>query len=314
MTTCLETVRDELELLYQPPLAAPATWKVLRQVFDELVRIDIDSPDQIRPVTVAKFMAAHPSRSCATQKKLLAGLKRICMYCCDQKYMDANPFTFRRLPDWIRRLETHDDDLTEGNERHLSLAEVTALLSCLRDEASSSWQAHRLYALAATTYYTGARAKEIQASTCTDYDLIKRLLVIRPNERRPLKTVASRRKVPLTTDATTILSEWLPRSNCRWAFPGSTRIGPWLGGIPGSKPLDLLKAAGKRAGVKDASFLALRHTHITLSVGFGVPELTTQKIAGHTRKSTTDGYRGFDMVTIRDQVDKINLGIEPPKA
>jgi hypothetical protein len=45
-----------------------------------------------------------------------------------------------------------------------------------------------------------------------------------------------------------------------------------------------------------------------------VPELTTQKIAGHTRKSTTDGYRGFDMVTIRDQVDKINLGIEPPKA
>jgi len=63
--------------------------------------------------------------------------------------------------------------------------------------------------------------------------------------------------------------------------------------------------------VTGLTFLSLRHSYITHSAGpWGVPDLLTQRIVGHTRRETTSGYRGFDPANVRSGIARISLGLD----
>ncbi len=315
----LSRLRADLQALYVPPSGAPATWKKIRQALDEFERLGCRRTSDLTPTAVARWLAARPGRAPATAYTLLSSLRRACTYARHMGWLKASPFAFRRLGDWVRDHDPsrpRDDDGPGGDDdgpaRHHPIADLARAFTLLRSESPHAWENHRLFAVSATTYLTGARALEVQAAKAADFDLVRRLFSIRPNERRRLKTRASRRRVPIPAELAAILGAWLPLAASPWAFPGVTRVGPWTGGAPGRKPLDRLRRAGERAGVAGLTFLSLRHSYITHSVGWGVPDLVTRQIAGHTSRATTDGYRGRDPANLIAAVGPVTLGLAPP--
>lgn len=308
----LHALRDELRPLYLPPFGAVATFKKVRQVLDEVeAQADARTTADLTPTTVGRWVVANPGRSHPTARSLLSSLRRVCSYAIHRGYLQASPFDFRPLADWIRDLEP--DAETPPKVRHHPIDDLRRAFAAMRTSAGEGWRPHRLYALAVATAMTGARAREVQCSRVDDWDLPGRLFAIRPNDRRRLKTRPSRRRVPLPPELAEVLARWLPLTACEWAFPGTLRRGPWQGGYPGTKPLDELKAAGLAAGVSGLTFLSLRHSYITHSEGaWRVPDLLTRRFAGHTRRETTEGYRGFDPANGRAAVESITLGLRSP--
>ena len=66
---------------------------------------------------------------------------------------------------------------------------------------------------------TGCRLAEVVGLKVEDVDLIERVLHIRPNEKRRLKTAGSERSLPLTTTAALALEKALAWSDGEWLFP-----------------------------------------------------------------------------------------------
>ena len=66
---------------------------------------------------------------------------------------------------------------------------------------------------------TGCRLAEIVGLRVEDIDLDKRILHIRPNDKRRLKTTGSERSLPLTETAYLALTKALDYSNEEWLFP-----------------------------------------------------------------------------------------------
>ena len=310
----IQRLRTELELLYKPPFGAVATWRKIRQVMDELERVSgVKKTSDLRPPAVAAWVAAFPARKPATAFTLLSSLRRACSYAKSQGWLKSSPFEFRAIPDWLRDYDP-EDQADDPAQRHHSLADLSRVLSHLAGEASKGWEYHRLFALALATAETGARAREIQCSLVADFDLAGRIFSVRPNDRRRLKTRRSKRRVPLPAEVVAALDDWLPLTGSIWAFPGSRRRSPWAGGSPGRKPLDRLKAAGLACGLPNLTFLSLRHSYLTHASGpWGIPDLISQKIAGHTQRKTTEGYRGFDRANALAAVESISFGITRPK-
>jgi integrase len=287
-------LRDEIESLHTPPFGSVATWKIARQILDGL----------------AAWIRSDP-KGPANTYKLLSSLRHTCNYAVLKGWLKTSPFAFRKLDAWVRDHNPDGDD-DEPVVRHHPLSELTRVLLGLQSDAAQGWQSRRLFTLAATTFLTGARAREIQGSRVEDYDLVEGWLKIRPNAKRRLKTKSARRKVPLTSELTDVLSAWMPLAESEWAFPGERRLGPWMTGMSGRTPVDRLKQAGERYGLKGLTFQSLRHSFITHSAGpWGLPDLLSQRIAGHTRRETTEGYRGFDATNVREAISAIFIGLIP---
>lgn len=303
-------LRTELECLYVAPFGAPATWRKIRQVLEEMERsAGVSTTGDLTPPAIARWIGAFPSRSHATAFTLLSSLRRACTYACSQGWLYSSPFDFRKLRDWLRDYEPADREAP----RHHSIADLGRVLGVLAAESADGWQNHRLFALVATTAMTGARAREVQAARVEDFDLAERVFWIRGNDRRRLKTKRSKRRVPLTAEAVRILADWLPQTRSVWAFPGARFTSPWTSGSPGQKPLDCLKAVGLRCGIVGLTFQSLRHSFITHSAGpWRVPDLISQRIAGHTSRATTDGYRGYDSSNMSAAVECISFGLKLP--
>lgn len=307
----IDRLIGELEGLYVPPSGAVATFRKMRQVLREFAaHAGAKRATDLTAPAIGRWLAAFPARTPATSYTLLSSFRRACSYAVHCGYLRTSPFEFRRLSDWIRDYDPRERKAA----RHHPLGDLKRAFAGLADEAARSWEAHRLFALAATTALTGARALEVQASRRADYDLRGRAFQVRPNERRRLKTKKSRREVVLPGELLPILERWLPEAGSEWAFPGARRRTPWMGGAPGRKPLDRLKAAGERFGVEGLTFQSLRHSYVTHSQGpWRVPDLLTQQLCGHTRRETTEGYRGFDRANALEAVAGISLGLAPPK-
>jgi integrase len=306
-------LKSDLEALYLPPFGAIATWKKIRQVLDEFAaRAGVSRTSDLTPAAIARWLHAFPDRRPATALTLLSSFRRACTYAVMQGWLRGSPFAFRAMKDWIRDFEPDDTD-EDAPARHHPLDAIRAVLRSLATSSAASWEDHRLFALAAATFYTGARALEAAGALAADFDLDAGLFKIRPNVRRRLKTRKSRREVALPPELVPILASWLPVCGSEWAFPGARRISPWMGGSPGKKPLDRLKAAGERCGVEDFTFQSLRHSYITHSLGpWKVPDLVTQQLAGHSSRSTTQGYRGYDRANARAAVAGISIGLHAP--
>lgn len=312
MAVPIERLRTDLEALYLPPFGAPSTWRKIRQVLDEMARYaGVRETSDLTPPAVGKWLRAFPDRSPATARTLLSSFRVACSYSVRQGWLHSSPFDQRKLRDWLRDYDPDEDD---PPQRHHSIVDLCRVLGDLQRDAAVGWKQHRLFALASITAMTGARAKEVQAAQVADFDLVERVFFVRPNARRRLKTRRSKRRVPLTGESVKILADWLPITGSVWAFPGARMNGPWIHGGPGYRPLDELKAAGERSGVNGLTFLSLRHSFITHSAGpWQVPDLISQRIAGHTSRKTTDGYRGFDRENVLSAVASISFGLTLPK-
>jgi integrase len=294
--------RTEVLKLYQPPARRPATRAKIRQVLDEFA-ILCKSPADLDPTKIADWMAEHPHRSAATHRSLLSALRAVCSYGAYRRCME-NPFQFRPLEKWLPSDELEVDDAQFP--RHRSAAEIRHVLEQADKEAlAGSWEARRLRAAIYCWAYTGAGNREVLGLRVDDCDLEAGILTVRSHSRRRLKARARAAKLPIARPLALVLAEWIPLTGSEWLFPHRYRTGPWLNGPRGRKALDRVKQLGERAGVKNLTILAIRHTVATLSEGWGIGELMLQRLLRHSRRTTQLHYRHHDLRQLAEAAEKI---------
>ena len=240
-----------------------------------------------------------------------------------------SPFRLRKT--WIRRVAPQ-------RKQHHTREEIARVLALMRRDIDrktswAQWRARRLYALCATVAYTGLRAKEAHFLRTEDVDLAERMLFIRPRSGNRLKTERSAQPVPIPEALVPILAEWMPhlvlpevrpcdadaprpRANPQgvrdpgWMFPNAYRTGPWRGGPAGCRPIDRMKAMGRRAGVEGFTFQSLRHSWATHAEFWGLSDLQIARVLRHTNTRTQDHYRHADGENLRASVNGIGFGGE----
>lgn len=296
----IRQLKDELECLYTPPLRAAATWYPIRQVLEEFDQVGIKLTSELQPPAIGRWIKAHPDRGAMTVKKLLGSLRAACSYAVQMRYLERSPFEFRR--EWVRAPKTLAP-------KHHSAEAISSVLKHLESERLLGWEEHRLYALTALYAYTGLRKMEALNSKVADYHLDDGFFDLVAHRR--LKTSDSEQPIPLPSRLVAILRDWLPKTGSDWAFPNKGRMGPWTGGSPGRKPLDRIKIAGERAGVKGFTVLSLRHSWATHAESlWDLGEGVTKRVLRHTTTRTQLHYRHADLPNLRRRVEGISFGGE----
>jgi integrase len=302
--------RDEVLTLNSPPLRRKGTWDKLRQVLDEfsiLPKPPVRKTSDLTPLAIAAWVRTYQDRRRPiTSHSLLRSLRSAIGYGMAMGYLKLDPFTFRTPSQW---LGVEPGQEPPKHDRHKTAEEVARVLWTLDQEAAlGTWESGRLQALVYTLAFTGMRRSEALGLLTADVDLGTRVLHIRTNPWRPLKTRGSAAPLGITEELAAVLALWLPRvGGGPWAFPGARRSGPWMSGGPGVRALDQVKAAGLRAGVSGLTLLSFRHTLATLSESWGFGELELQRWLRHTRRRTQDTYRSPDLDTIRRSAAKIRF-------
>lgn len=105
-----------------------------------------------------------------------------------------------------------------------------------------------------------------------------------------------------------VLARWIPRCGPDWLIPGVRLRCPWTGGLPGSKPTDQVKAAGRRVGIEGLTISAFRKTVGTLAKGWGLGPLELKAILRHTSVKTQAWYDEADVDELRPAIAKIRYG------
>jgi integrase len=296
----------EVLTLYDPPVRRKSTRAKVRQVLAELGAQCVSTAD-LTPAAVSRWLSAHPERRAATHRGLLSTLRAACGYGAFQDYL-VSPFAFRRLAQWLPA-----DELVELEpfRRHRSAAEVAALLD-QADAEASSWKGRRMRALVYCYAFTGAGKTEVLGLRVADVDLAAGIISVRSHPIRRLKTGARAARLPIAAPLAAVLESWMPETGSEWLFPHCELSGPWFHGRPGYRPLDQVKALGRRAGVDDLTILSLRHTIGTLAEGWGIGELMLQRLLRHSRAATQKHYRHEDLDQLRRAAGQITYRTEPP--
>jgi integrase len=298
---------EEILELYEPPIRSKGTWYKIRQVLQVLSKVGVKSPRDLTPRTVNRFVRElEPGRSPATVAGLLAYLKITCGYAIFKKYTDSNPFDFRA--DWIRADPVDPDGPSPPGRSH-SAEEIRTLFELLDVEAAGGgWKEARLQSLVYTLAFLGLRKMEALQLQLGDLSLDNRTVAIRSRRRHRGKTRASRAELVMPADLHQVLATWLPRTGSLWVFPGVTGKGPWTGGMVGHRPLDCVKAAGRRAGIANLTILDFRHTLATLADSMGMGELELMSWLRHTNPRTMGWYRKkTDLSSKRSTAEKITF-------
>lgn len=304
--------RFRAEVLEIYGLKAPATRLKVGQVLAELRAAGARTTADLAPVTVARWIAAHPGRSPATWRRLLGTLRAVAnlAVAAGQLPPGRNPAVPRSR--WVPAAPDR-----AGPRRHHSAAELARVLALLDAEAAAGdWGRHRLRALVYLVAYTGMRRLEALGLERGDVALDGRMIRLRANRWRPLKTPQSGQPVPLADRPAAVLADWLPRCGpSGLVFPNRTRPTPWFAGRPGAKPLDQVRAAGERASVPGLTFLSLRHswaTHAETLWGLSGPQIA--RVLRHTTERTSiDHYRHADEANLRALAGRITFE-EPTRA
>jgi integrase len=148
-------------------------------------------------------------------------------------------------------------------------SDVKKLLDHLLADSGRSWEAYRIYALAAVIVYAGLRRDEALRLKVADVDLAGGVIWIR--RRQGMRWTRLPDAIRMSADLRAILGGWLRRADSEWVFPGKSRTGPWhqIGGggrKRKSSALAHLKAAGRAAGIGPITFRELRQFHLDNAV------------------------------------------------
>ena len=145
-----------------------------------------------------------------------------------------------------------------------------------------------------------------------DVDLAGRVIHI--VARTKLKTAAAAAPVPMPETLVPIVADWLAHHrldgppgvvvpDCVWRSRQIDRKHPWLHGPPGSKALDRFKNAAERAGVKGATFQALRRSWATHAEYLRSRPCLIQRVLRHTVEQTSARwYRKADIPNLIEKV------------
>lgn len=301
----LAALRDELLPQYEPPLAAKNTKGKLAQAFRELEALGVETTALLTPETIARFVTSKPTRNPQTTRGMLMNVRTICSYAEGRRYLAISPFRLKKLSKYIRVPPL-------SGKRHLTADEIRRLFELLRKDVDTKkgwaqWRARRLYAIVATVAYTGMRKMEALCLWVEDIDLAGRVISLVPRGPRlpgegdaaaRFKTEASAQPIAIPAALVPILEDWLAHRLDRpegfaiadrvpFLFPGTDRVCAWTNGSPGQKPIDRLKAVGKRAGIERATFQMLRRSWVTRADSLGIPEAMSARQCRHTSTETT---------------------------
>jgi len=178
--------------------------------------------------------------------------------------------------------------------------------------SSGSWKAGRRQALAYVLAYAGLRAGEALRLELADVDLAARTVCIRPRQSYGLKTRASAATLPLADPLVEVLRLWLPRCGGHWLFAGVRQRGPWVGGHPGYRPLDEIRAVGERAGVPGLTLLGFRKTLGTIAKQWGLGQLELKALLRHSNVETQRWYDEEQVESLRPAVGRIVYRVASP--
>lgn len=295
---------SEVLALYLYPSRRKSTRAKVTQVMGELGKLCPTTAD-LTPSAISVWLAEHPDRSAATHRSLLSTLRAACSYGAFQGWL-VSPFAFRPLGEWLPADELAEAD-TEPFRRHRTAEEVRKVLD-QADQEATTWKGRRLRLLLYAYAFTGASKNEILGLRIIDVDLAAGFILIRSHPKRRLKTGARVARLPIPPFLVRILAAWIAELEqlasdrgveCLWVVPHQELSGPWFHGRPGHRPLDHIKALGRRAGVPGLTILSLRHTVGTLAEGWGIGELMLQRLLRHARRQTQQHYRHEDLDQLR---------------
>jgi len=291
---------EDLLCLYTPPIRAVPTFRRMRQVCRMLLEFGIASTCDLTTPNIARWSHFRAETvKINTVIGELGYIRALCRFAIDEGRLERDPFSSRRL-----RLRPRPN----SRKTHHSLDEISRLLAHLK-WASSTWKGHRLYALAATFAFTGLRRNEGLWLRVEDLDLERGYLEVVPRVGNLLKTERSAAPVPIPPQLVEVLRCWIPKAECAWVFPNLARTGPWIGGNPGTKPLDRLKQAGLAAGVHELTWQSLRHTWATQAeTSWGLSDGVIQRVLRHTTPLTQKRYRHADVDNLVRSTRQISFG------
>lgn len=258
-----------------------------RQVLDAAGRLGVRTTADLTTTMALEFVAdrgrnANPN----TTRGLLSYLKASVSLAVEEGWLD-------RAPNWRRVTPAASPRRRNPALSGPEVAQLLGHLDLVRKD-SHDWRDHRLHALTTLVSLTGLRYLEAAGLRHEDLDLAGGWLDLRPTWRA-LKTSSSAQPVPIPDQAVAALAEWCPQSGSDWVFPGSKRLGPWVGGMAGYRPVDRLRAAGRQCGVGHATWHGLRRTYATQAVRtWGVPVWAVQRILRHSSPRTTELYLDLD--------------------
>jgi integrase len=274
--------------------------QVLREI-GELPKVK--STGDLTIGTVARYVNSKRDQNPNTVLGLLSYLRAACGIAKGSGWIKVNPFDVRK--DWIRGCK-------KKKKRHHSLIEIERVFSHLEQDLST-WQGHRLYALFATVAYTGLRRGEALHLQTHDIDHDEGVLWLVPGRKLRFKTKEGDEDdtpVACPDVLLEVLKSWQKRNGSIWLFPGLRGTSPWTGGMPGKKPLDELKAAGKDCGIDGLTFQSLRHSWAThAESAWCLPGAVIQRNLRHTTERTSrEHYRHADLANLRGWVRGISFG------
>lgn len=297
--------KAEVEELYQDPGTARKTYLQMRQVLREFAEVGLARTSDMDELAIVRWKKAHPDRGPWRTRSLLLTWRAATNIALAKRYLRVSPFAVRKLDRWVSPSEP-------DTVRHHSLRSIGLVMTHLQGRSGLTWEDHRLFALAATVAWTGVRASEAHHALASDFDLAGGVFII-DSRRRRLKTKASGQPVAIPAALGGFLEAWLPSCGSTWAFPGSRRKAPWLGGSPGRKPLDRLKAEALAVGVEGFTFQSLRHSWATHAEGpWGLSDPQIQRNLRHTTiRTSKQSYRHADLPNLRLIGAKVEIPMGP---
>lgn len=287
---------------YRPPLRRKGTFRKIEQAVKEFGAV-CPTVAAIDPTAVARWITAHQDRSMVTNFSVLRSFAAACKLAAHM--IAVSPFYARTPKKWFPEADYPDEPAAKKFHSEADVAKALALADS--ESLMGTWHARRLRAVVYTLVFLGARRNEVLGMRVEDVDLVDRLVHIRPNARRKLKTRSSRAVLPIPPRLLGVLAWWLPQTDSEWLFPGAWRMGPWLGGSPKLRPSEQVKALGKRAGVEGFTPLSIRHTFATLAEGWGWGDAMIQRFLRHTTPMTQKSYRHAHLAQMADAADRITF-------
>lgn len=176
-----------------------------------------------------------------------------------------------------REIERQLEGLTEEqrqelrNALFLTLPEIDAFISCVRESAAHDW----IYPLVATAAHTGMRRSELVRARKSDVDFDSMTITVR--ERKRTKGKRTTRRVPLSTFLAAILKEWLN------VHPGGAFLFVQSEEVFRSKKRS--RTTGHTNGSERPSSLSGRLATVTKRERPGFLPLTIHEVSDHFRRT-----------------------------
>lgn len=294
----------------------PPTVRQVVQVLRELGAVGVRLTTDIASDSIGRWLLAWPARTPVTFQSHLRCLSSLCTFAVANKWLDVDPFDVDAPEDWIRA----DSRPPAPRRRYSRPADQIRRVGVQadREACTGSWECGRTQAFFWALFLTGERPGALLRARLVDYNSRQKVLRIVPHWVtgrggsktwwRPKTESSGPRAVGDRLGE--ILDRWHPRTGCEWLFPGARRLGPWIHGSNGKRPLDYIRALGERAGVHGLTCKAARKGLVTYAPAIGLSELERRRLTMHTTADVADDwYDELEVGAMRPAAAKIELFI-----